>query len=479
MSARPVPAAERWSEVRTPHVTVWSAAGDRAASDMAWQLEQVRSVMGALWPWAGVDLARPLHVLVVKDEQAMRGLAPQYWERKGEMRPASVWVTGRDQHYMAIRTDVRNDDTATLNPHASSYFSYANLVITSSFDRPLPLWFARGLAGVISNTIVRDDQILLGPPIPWHLQTLREPRRIPLAQLLAMTRTSPEFTQGDGLRRVDAHAWALVHFLMFGDEGAHRAGLNRLAVALNAGKDPGAAFTEAVGRVEDIEARLLVYVQRSLFSYARVKVDANVRRERLSARPLSPAESAAGRAAFHVAMNRGIEARALIDEARKADPNAAGPFLAEALLLERDGKTDEAREAYAKAVELGSVSAWAHYRLATLGWSGAQPDPAALQAIERHLARAVELHPSFAAACAALAEARAALGQPEASILPLLKKAITIEPADPWHRLAAARVLWRLGALDEARRTAEHVKTLTDNEAARREADRLLTLMPR
>jgi tetratricopeptide (TPR) repeat protein len=32
--------------------------------------------------------------------------------------------------------------------------------LTSSFDRDLPLWFTRGLAGVVSNTIVRDNFLL-------------------------------------------------------------------------------------------------------------------------------------------------------------------------------------------------------------------------------------------------------------------------------------------------------------------------------
>jgi tetratricopeptide (TPR) repeat protein len=479
LPVRPLVAAEAWIEVKTAHFTVWSAAGDRNAITMAWQMEQLRSVMAALWPWASVDLARPVQIFVVKDEQAMRAMAPEYWERRGDMRPATVWVSGRDQHYMVLRADVRADDTSQQNPYASSYFSYAHLVISSSFDRELPPWFSRGLAGVLSNTIVRDDQIRLGPPIPWHLETLRDGRRIPLAQLMATKRSAPELRQGDVIRRFDAEAWAFVHYLMFGDNGAHQAGLNRLAVALNAGKDPAAAFTESLGRVENLEADFFSYVQRNVFSYARAKLDAGIKREQLPARPLPAAESASGRAAFQVAMGRPVEARALIDEARKADANAAGVSLAEALLLDREGQRDDARSAYGRAVTLGTGSAWAHYRLATLEWAGSRPDQGGLQRIEQHLSRAVELHPSFAAAYASLAEVRAALGQPQADVLPLLRKAITLEPGEPWHRLVGARVLWRYGAAAEARRIAEEVRAGADSEEARREAERLLAEIPK
>jgi hypothetical protein len=52
----------------------------------------------------------------------------------------------------------------------------------------------------------------------------------------------------------------------------------------------------------------------------RVDVDASVKRESFPNRQLSPSESAAALALFHVAMNRPVEARAAIDEARKAGP---------------------------------------------------------------------------------------------------------------------------------------------------------------
>ena len=174
-------AADQWIEVKSPHFTVISNAGDRAARGLAWQLEQVRSAMQGLWAWARIDLNRPMCVIAVKDEGSMRQLAPGYWEQRGGMRPASVWVTGLDQHYLTIRTDVRASDTDTINPHVTAYFSYISLIMGQSLDPDLPLWFSRGFAGVLSNTLVRDEFVLVGAPIPWELQRLREGTRPPLA----------------------------------------------------------------------------------------------------------------------------------------------------------------------------------------------------------------------------------------------------------------------------------------------------------
>ncbi len=112
---------------------------------------------------------------------------------------------------MVIRADLHGDDNVMLNPYTSAYFSYVNLILTSSFGRELPLWFSRGLAGVQSNTIVRGNRILLGPPIPWHLERLQTGARLKLKDLVTVTRSSKEITQGDGLSTFDAQATLRTH----------------------------------------------------------------------------------------------------------------------------------------------------------------------------------------------------------------------------------------------------------------------------
>ena len=466
-------AADPWIEVKSTHFTVWSNADDGRTRTLAWQLEQIRSALAALWPWARVDLGKPMLVLGVKDENSLRALAPAYWEQRGGVRPASVWVTGADQHYIAIRADLRGDDRDTLNPHITAYFAYVSLVLQSSFGRQMPLWFSRGLSGVLSNTIVRDNYILLGPPIPWHLDRLRERTRLPLGQLVNVTRSSPEYKLEEGLARFDAQSWAFVHFLMFGDEGAYQQRLNRFAALLTAGKDVSASLRETLGPVEDYERPFWNYINRSLYAYHKNVVDASVRREGFASRPLAPAEAAAGRAAFHVALRRPNEARTLIGEARKADPSLAASYAVEGLQLETEGKRVEAKAAYARAVELGSSSAYAHYRFAILSW-GTEPDHETLVRIEKSLTRAVELDTRFAAAYAALGEARAALNQSTDAAVSLVRRAVSLDPSNAYHHLSAARVFWRGKNYDEARKEAQAALALAEDDEERSEAQKIL-----
>jgi len=123
LSALPASAADQWIEVRSAHFTIVSNAGERTARRLVWQLEQVRSATAALYSWAKPDLNKPLLVIVAKDENNMRALVPKYWEERRSIRPASVWVTGPDSHYLALRADVEVEDRGTINPYITAYFS--------------------------------------------------------------------------------------------------------------------------------------------------------------------------------------------------------------------------------------------------------------------------------------------------------------------------------------------------------------------
>jgi TPR repeat protein len=469
-------AADQWIEVTSPHFRVVSNAGDRSTRKLAWQLEQIRSAVSGLFAWAKVDLTKPLLVIAAKDESSMRLLAPEYWETRGAIRPASVWVSGPDQHYLAIRTDIEIDTRLTLNPFLTAYHSYVALVLRQSVPVELPLWFAQGFTGVLSNTIVRDDQVLVGPPIPFYLETLRDRPVLPLAKLLAVTRQSTEYVKADGRETFDAETWAFVHFLMFADEGRHRAALNAYAKLVSTGTDAASAFAESLGDLSSLELPFRTYISRNLFSYRRYDLDAAVEREKFPVRQLAPAESWSARALFHAAMNRWEESRGAIAEARKADPSAADSYTAEALLLDRAGQRDEARTAYARAAELGTTNAYAHYRLASLSW---EPNPSKekLEQIDAQLARAVAANNRYAAAYAWLGEIRAALGN-EAG-LGLVMRAIALEPRESSHHARAAQVLLRSGRVDDARTQAELARALAEDDQERAAAQRLLDAVSR
>jgi tetratricopeptide (TPR) repeat protein len=251
--------------------------------------------------------------------------------------------------------------------------------------------------------------------------------------------------------------------------------LNAFVSQLAAGQPAEAAFASALGSIDDYDRAFTTYVNRSIYSGIRIKVDAGLDRERFPVRPMPAAEAALARASFHTAMGRAAEARTWMGEAAKIDPQAAGASGLEALLLEREGQMAEAKVAYDKAVSLGSTNPYVLFRSAVLAWPDAEG--AALEQVEKNLAKAVEFNPLFARAHATLAEVRAQLKRPQNTIVTHMQKAVQLEPSEPWHRISAARVLGRLNAFEEARKAAASaLKLAGDDERARAEAQRLLAM---
>lgn len=466
-------AADDWIEVKTAHFTVMSNAGQSSSRTLAWQLEQVRRATTMLFQWVNADFDRPLLVLAPKDESSMKSLAPEYWERKGGVRPVSVWVSGADQHYLAIRTDVQAEDLFDLNPHIHAYFSYASLTLRQSADGALPLWFLRGFAGVLSNTIVRNGHVVFGHTIPWHLDRLRDSSRLKLSDLTRVATTAR--MNNESLSQFDAQSWAFVHFLLFSDDGARRPRLDLYVALLAKGTNSNAALTEAFGNVDALTADFVRYINRQLFTYLRFKVDATVSREGFSSRSLPAFESASARALFHGAMGRNAEARRAIDEARKARQDAPEAFAAEAILLDREGNAAEARAAFTQAVNAGSTSSYAHYRLATLMWTP-EPPTETLRTIEKLLLRAVTLNNRDARSYAYLGNVRSLTG---GEGLPFARRAIALDPSDPSYRLFAARILLRRKAFDEALTDARAALALARDNDERRSANALIESIER
>src|SRR5690349_2662702 len=99
LSALPSAAADQWTEMKSAHFTVTSNAGKGPTGTLAWQLEQMHSEIAVLWPWAKLDLNKPLVVFALKDEASLKALAPVYWERKNGGNMASVWVSGYDRTF--------------------------------------------------------------------------------------------------------------------------------------------------------------------------------------------------------------------------------------------------------------------------------------------------------------------------------------------------------------------------------------------
>ena len=476
LSAPAASAAERpWIEVKSPHFTVVTNGTETDGREVAWQFEQMRAALQKLWPWAKLTTDKPVLVLAARDEATLKVLVPEFWE-KGRQPIVSIHAEGGDRHYLAMRADTRMTDDVRMNPYFDLYRGYLHVVLSSSFERPLPLWLSRAMAELFGNLRVREKDVFLGRMIPWHMGRLKNIQLIPLNALMGADRTSPYFQEGDRRRVFDAESWALLHYLLFGDQGRHAAQINRYITLLKQGTNKDAARSEVFTDLAGLEKGLASYLHSAGIPFSRIDVDVDIGRERFPSRALSPAESAGMRAALHVAMRRPDEARALIQEAKAADPAAPGAYEAEGLLADVEGKDEPAAAAYAKATELGSTNFYAWYENARFIHHAGQPDK--LARMEKSLQRAVDLNPEYAAAWSYLADTKLSLGRKDEA-LGLARRAVSLEPGGSYHHATLARVLAEQSKGAEAVAEAERAVELAQADWEKQNAREVLDYVKR
>ena len=471
--ARPAGAADAWVQVTSPHFVVASNAGEKRSREVAWQFEQIRAAMLAIWPWMKGDLDRPVLVVAAKDENTMKQLAPQYWEKGGRIHPDSVFVTGADRHYIALRADAKAEDTDAINPYYASYWSYAGLLLDASFDRDLPLWLRAGLAGVLSNTIVRESEIRFGMAPPWYLRTISTQSRLRLPQLFSATRDDNYYRNPATRDQFDAQTWAVMHYLLFDPEMGKSGKLDAVIQAVSAGTPSAEAVRQAFGDVEPIELAYMRHVQKPILPYSRLKTETKIAASSFSSRVLSEGDSANTRAALLAVMGRPVESRALVSEARKGG-DAAASYEVEALLADRDDDNAALKAALAKAEQLGTTNFYALYRLALLELPQ-NPDAAAFAAAEGRLRKAVELNAFHPSAHAMLANVLArGPAEKRAQAVPVAQKAVVLGPRDSFTHTTLALSLWNVGQREAAIARVRAAVTLAQSDGQRQQAQQML-----
>src|SRR5882724_5988681 len=74
-------AAEQWTEIKSPHFTVVTDAGEKRGREVALRFEQMRAVFGQLLVKAKVSLPIPMEVIAFRNSKELRQFAP-LWHGK-------------------------------------------------------------------------------------------------------------------------------------------------------------------------------------------------------------------------------------------------------------------------------------------------------------------------------------------------------------------------------------------------------------
>jgi tetratricopeptide (TPR) repeat protein len=474
----PLRAADSWVEVTSPNFRVVSNNGERSARQTAWQFEQIRAGIVRGWPWAQAPLDRPMLILGVKDENTMKAFAPAYFEPGKSIRYSSISASAWDRHYILMRADYLVDGGEGVNPYRTAYWTYCDLMLSSAFRYRLPIWFTRGMAAVLSNTNVSEKEIQFGRAVPDYIYEFKSGGRFSLEQMFAVTRDSPEFLREIERRRFDAQAWALMHYMLFGEANAEgrEARLNALSSSLMSGLPSKEAVEKAYGPLPNLDTVYRAYLDRGLYRYATMKTEINISAKDFAARPVEPASVAAIRAGYLVASSRPVEARAAIAQARQLAPAMPATYDVEGLLLEREQNLDGARTAFEKAVELKSENFLSYVRLAYI--LQRTPGPETLATRRALLERSITLNNDFAQSQQALGNVLLQMGLFTEALTPA-RRAVELDPAQVFGHTTLATVLARAGKKDEGLAEARLAMTLARTEAERRSVQSTIDMIER
>jgi len=447
--AAPQDKTQKWTEVQSPHFSVVTNGSERQGRQLADQYEAIRSVFEQTLRLR-VESGKPFVVMAFKDEKSMRAAMPEFWEKKGQVHPAGGFQSSGDKIYAFMRLDAGGED-----PYSTVYHEYTHMVLDLNV-RSLPLWMSEGLAEFYGNSTIGEKEVGLGRPAAYLIQTLREGKRLPLAELFQVTYDSPDYTEAAKVPMFYAESWALTHYLMLAErtEAGHRNRLSQFLSLLGRGVDQDEAIRQVFDDPDKLQADLGRYMERSAFPYVSIKTKAAGTPKDFRTRVLSAAETAARLGDFHLQDGRPQDARPLLEEALRLQPDLTSAQESLGFLFMRQGDRTEALRWFDKAIAGDSKNFLAHYYHATLTLTELATTEDGAGQVEASLVRALHLNPYFAPAYIALARLFLLDDQKVDRALELARKAVDLEPGSFSNQIMLGTVLARLGRYEEAKKLA-------------------------
>jgi len=320
----------------------------------------------------------------------------------------------------------------------------------------LPMWLDEGMAEFYSYTRFQDDHITLGAPTIRY-RHLRNETPIPVTQMLAMNQK----TLGKDVRRGDlfyGEAWAMVHYMMFGQDMGNGAKLNTFIASLEKGTPQVQAFQEIFGDAKAFDEKLATYLSRFLIAGAIFPEAQKVDPKSFPARVLTAAEANYEIGCFDVGIHDTATARKRLETAEAGDSSLGGPHEELGFMAWRQGQDEEAKAEWRKAVAADPGLYRSAFALLMSGKPLREQTEQELETTRLALEAIKTKAPRFAPVTVELA----LIEWRQKNMKKAFQDAVTAQTLEPWragYRLLAGNILLQGGqpkvAADYARAVAD------------------------
>jgi tetratricopeptide (TPR) repeat protein len=460
---------EAWVEVHSPHFIVVSNAAEKQARKTAIRFELIRAVFRRSLEVANQHDSPAITILAVKDEDSVKALLPEYWE-KGHAHPAGMFLDNMNLYFAMVQLNAPG-----LNPYNTIYHEYFHS-LTAPYFPNLPVWVSEGLAEFYGNTDVLESEVRVGRADPELIAELKRGGFMPLEVLFKVDHSSPYYNEQNKISVFYAESWALTHYLMVGDNSAHRPMLEAYVNAMTKGATEEQAAAQSFSDLKQLQAALYAYIENKRFYYLKGPPPPEISAGDLQVRELSDAEVDAYRGGFAAVRGRTQEAIPILERAVKADPKLALGYQYLGFAEYQDKKYADALADFTRAVGLNPKNALTRFLRAylTSTQGGAVGDDVQM---EEDLRAAIASSPEFAPPYGVLAMYVANQGTDLPEALKLAKKAQALEPGNAVYQIDLASVLARMNRFQEARKIALHARGDATNPRERAEAERFLAYL--
>ncbi|HVM50902.1 MAG TPA: hypothetical protein VMU04_22935 [Candidatus Acidoferrum sp.] len=431
-----------WFEARTPHFRLFSCGSTQAVVRVATRLEQFHDAYSLL-AGAQAVASPPIMVVAFPDYDSMRPFLPLYQGQPENL--AAFFIRGTDENLIVLHLAGSGTDSLQRIFH-----EYSHLLMRHNAPY-WPMWLNEGMAEIYAPfEVVGPFRTRIGLPLEHHLELLAHTPMMPLRQLFAVGRDSPEYNEREQQGVFYAESWLLAHYLMLGGNPYLQAGFRQLTPLLRQGQSAEQAFTNALHTtLPSMEAQLRRYLEQGRFLPLDLTVGANLEAQRFAyTRGLTPAEVCFRLGDELLRIGRLDQAESYFREAEKVAPASPLPFEGLGLLAAVRKQPEEAVTFLGQAMQHGQVSFLAHYVYAQEKYALTSPSPdhftrlgkEQAAEIRGELQKSLALMPDFGPAHDLLGFLELVQADDLAGAEQHLARAVQLEPENSGYQLSLAQV---------------------------------------
>ena len=352
--------AGNWVQVSSPHFTVITNATEKRGRNIAGQFERMRSMLHSAFPKLQVDPAHSIVVLALRDKNEFRTLEPKAYLANQALQLNGLFVRASDQDYVLMRLDAEGS-----NQYAIVYHEYTHWLLSKAPN--LPLWLDEGMAEFYETAQINEKDAALGAAHTHDLMLLRQMPLLSFDMLCSIDEKSPYYREKKKGSIFYSESWALAHYLYFHDFDYKTSRVNEYMELLAQNVDPVPAAKRVFGDLKHLETALEHYIQQDSFDRLRMAPIPPVDDLAFEAEPLTNANVNAVKANVLAYNGRTSEARTLLDDVLKEDPE--NDSARETLAFLDSTETREAEDKLRDDLRSSPLSPAGYDRLAMFLWS--------------------------------------------------------------------------------------------------------------